>query len=177
MLLLYLFPKISLLPSLRARYTTVDRVTNSKLKSALCKKLVSSLIDSLAFLGLVSSELNQFRREHLKSSLPKKIKPLAKNVPAKSKWLFGDDLNKIIIQLAVKILHSLLIFANIISMVSIRVTKQVLINTSTVQKTPKLPRRVFLKGNSKYVVHSNFVGGYIKTLMNTGRNLQMMIVL
>ena len=26
--------------------------------------------------------------------LPEKIKPLAKNVPAKSEWLFGDDLNK-----------------------------------------------------------------------------------
>ena len=67
---------------------------DSKLKSALCKETGTPLIDSLAFLGLVSSELNQFRRDHLKSRLPEKVKPLAKNVPAKSEWLFGDDLNK-----------------------------------------------------------------------------------
>ena len=55
---------------------------------------MTPLIDSLAFLGLVSSELNQFRRDYLKSRLPEKIKLLAKNVPAKLEWLFGDDLNK-----------------------------------------------------------------------------------
>ena len=44
-----------------------DRVMDSKLKSALCKEIVTLLIDSLAFLGLVSSELNQFRRDYLKN--------------------------------------------------------------------------------------------------------------
>ena len=54
------------------------------------------LIGSLAFLGSVSSELNQFRRDYLKNKLPEMHKSLAKNVPAKSEWYFGDDLNKII---------------------------------------------------------------------------------
>ena len=75
-----------------------DRVMDSKLKSALCKEIVTPLIDSLAFLVLVSSELNQFRRDYLKSRLQEKIKSLAKNGRAKSeeKWprLFGDDFNK-----------------------------------------------------------------------------------
>ena len=45
-----------------------DRVIDSKLKSALCKEILTSLIDSSAFLGLVSPELNQFRRrDDLKS--------------------------------------------------------------------------------------------------------------
>ena len=62
-----------------------DRVMDSKLKSALCKEILTPLIDSLAFLGLVSPELNQFRRrDNLKSRLPKKIEPLAKNVATKS---------------------------------------------------------------------------------------------
>ena len=38
------------------------RVMDSKLKLALCKEIVTPLIGSLAFLGLVLSELNQFRR-------------------------------------------------------------------------------------------------------------------
>ena len=83
--------------SVKAAYAITeacDRVMNSKLKSALCKEIVTPLIDSLAFLGLVSSELNQIRRDYLKSRLPEKMKPLAKNVLARSEWLFGDDLNK-----------------------------------------------------------------------------------
>ena len=56
-----------------------DIVMDSKLKSALCNEIVPPLIDSLAFLGLVSSELNQFRRGYLKSRLPEKMKTLAKN--------------------------------------------------------------------------------------------------
>ena len=55
---------------------------------------MTPLIDSLAFLGLVSTVLNQFRRNYLKSRLPEKMKSLTKNVPAKSEWLFGDNLNK-----------------------------------------------------------------------------------
>ena len=67
---------------------------DSKLKSALYKEVVTPLTDSLAFLGLVSSELNQFRKNYLKSRVREKMKPLTKNGPAKSEWLFGDDLNK-----------------------------------------------------------------------------------
>ena len=68
--------------SVKAAYAITeafDRVMDSKLKSALCKEIVTPLINSLAFLGLVSSELNQFRRDYLKSRLPEKMKPLAKN--------------------------------------------------------------------------------------------------
>ena len=74
--------------SVKAAYAITeacDRVMDSKLKSALCKEILTPLIDSLAFLGLVSPELNQFRRrDNLKSRLPKKIEPLAKNVATKS---------------------------------------------------------------------------------------------
>ena len=55
---------------------------------------MTPLIDSLAFLGLVSSVLNQFRRDYLEGRLPEKMKTLTKNVPAKSECLFGNDLNK-----------------------------------------------------------------------------------
>ena len=55
---------------------------------------MTALIVTLALLGLILSKLNQFRRDYLKSRLPEKIRPLAKNVPVKSEWLFGDDLNK-----------------------------------------------------------------------------------
>ena len=46
---------------------------DSKLKSALYKEVVTPLTDSLAFLGLVSSELNQFRRNYLKSRVREKM--------------------------------------------------------------------------------------------------------
>ena len=46
-----------------------DRVMDSKLKSAFCKEIATLLIDSLGFLGLVSSELSQFRRDYLKNML------------------------------------------------------------------------------------------------------------
>ena len=83
--------------SARAAYgisEACDRVMDSKLKPTLCKEIVTPLIDSLAFLVLVSSELNQFRKDYLKSRLPEKIKSFAKNGRAKSEWLFGDDFNK-----------------------------------------------------------------------------------
>ena len=55
---------------------------------------MTPVIDSLELLGLFSSELNQFRRDYLKSRLPDKMKPLTKNIPEKSEWPFGDDLDK-----------------------------------------------------------------------------------
>ena len=48
-------------------------------------------------------------------------------------------------QLAVQILHPLLLYAHITSMTSIRVAKQVAINNITIQKTPKLPGGALLK--------------------------------
>ena len=47
--------------SVKAAYAITEaciRVIDSKLKSALCKEIVTALNDSLLFLGLVSSELN-----------------------------------------------------------------------------------------------------------------------
>lgn len=58
-------------------------VMNTRLKSALCKEIVTPLIDSLAFLGLDSSDSHQFRKDYLKSTLPEKKEPMTKNVPAK----------------------------------------------------------------------------------------------
>ena len=43
-------------------------------------------------------------------------------------------------------LHALLVFAQIVSMKIIRVAKQLAINNTTVQKTPKLPGGALLKG-------------------------------
>ena len=73
------------------------------------------------------------------------MKPLAKNVPAKSEWLFGDDLNKRINTISIQILHSLLVFAHITGMINIRVAKQVAINSTMVQKAPKLPGGALIK--------------------------------
>ena len=82
---------------LSVKYTVTescDKVMDRKLKSLLWKEIMTALIVTLALLGLILSKLNQFRRDYLKSRLPEKIRPLAKNVPVKSEWLFGDDLNK-----------------------------------------------------------------------------------
>lgn len=57
---------------------------NRKLKSALFRRIVTLLIDFLAFLGLISSKLNQSKRNHLIGRLAEKMEQLAKNVPAKS---------------------------------------------------------------------------------------------
>ena len=90
------YKKIQMHP-VKTAYVIVEAcgwVMDSKLQSALCKYIVTLLIGSLAFLGSVSSELNQFRRDYLKNKLPEMNKSLAKNVPAKLEWYFGDDLNK-----------------------------------------------------------------------------------
>lgn len=57
---------------------------NRKLKSALFRRIVTLLIDFLAFLGLISSKLNQCKRNHLIGRLAEKMEQLVKNVPAKS---------------------------------------------------------------------------------------------
>ena len=67
---------------------------DSKLNSALCKEIVTPLIDLLAFLGFISSELNQYRGDYLKNRLPENMSPFAKNVPAKLQSLFRNDPNK-----------------------------------------------------------------------------------
>ena len=110
---------------------------DSKPKSVLCKEIVTTFIDSLAFLGLVSSEINQFRRYYFKTSFPGKMESLEKNVPAKLEWLFGEDLNKRINTISsTSTAPTASIRPHVIS---IRVAKQVAINNTMVQNTPKLP--------------------------------------
>ena len=52
------------------------------------------LVDALALLGKATADMNQFRRNNLRSRLPSRLRPLATIVPPESQWLFGDDLNK-----------------------------------------------------------------------------------
>ena len=71
-----------------------DRVMDSKLKSALCKEIVTPLIDSLVFLGLVSPDIKPFQKGLSQKQITWKDEPIDKiNVPAKSEWLFIDDMN------------------------------------------------------------------------------------
>ena len=65
----------------------------------LIMELLTPLVDSLAFIGKATRDINQLRRDILKSSLRAKMKQLTKNVPAESELLFGDDLNKRICQI------------------------------------------------------------------------------
>ena len=67
--------------SVKAAYAITevwDRVIDSKMESAFCKEIVTSLMDCLAFFSLVLSELNNFRRDYLKSRLPEKMNSLKK---------------------------------------------------------------------------------------------------
>ena len=65
------------------------------------------------------------------------MESLEKNVPAKLEWLFGEDLNKRINTISST---STAPTATIRPyMISIRVAKQVTINNTMVQNTPKLP--------------------------------------
>ena len=75
---------------------TCDKILNKigKMKREQSKELVSPHIDGLAFLGKAITDMNQFRRNNLKPTLPEKLKLLADNVLSESQWLFGDDLSK-----------------------------------------------------------------------------------
>ena len=71
-----------------------DNVIDSNLTSSLCKKIVTPLIDSLAFLSLFSSELDQFWMNYLKSRLPEKS--LAKKYTSKIRiglWRWSEQKN------------------------------------------------------------------------------------
>ena len=76
-----------------------DKIMKMNLKSDQCREMIASVIDALALLGVVTAEINQFRREQMKDWLPAKMQPLTKNVPLESEWLFGNDLSKRINQL------------------------------------------------------------------------------
>ena len=65
-----------------------------KYEQDLSKGLLTSRVDSLAFIGKAAKGTNQSRRDTLKSRLPAKMKQLTRNVLAESELLFGDDLSK-----------------------------------------------------------------------------------
>ena len=77
-----------------------DKVMSSNLLQKHSKGLIIPLVDALTLLVKAAADLNQFRRNNLRSTLPGKMRPLATNVPAELQWLFGDDLNKRIAQIS-----------------------------------------------------------------------------
>ena len=76
-----------------------DKIMKLNLKSDQCREMITPVIDALALLGVVTAEINQFRREQMKDQCPVKMQPLTKKVPPESEWLFGNDLSKRIDQL------------------------------------------------------------------------------
>ena len=70
-----------------------DRVIDSKLKSALCKETVTPLIDS-SHSQACFIRIKSIQKGLSKKQVTRKDETLAKNVPAESEWLVGDDLNK-----------------------------------------------------------------------------------
>ena len=53
-----------------------DNIMKMNLKSDQYKEMIIPVIDALALLGVVTAEINQFRREQMKDRLPAKIQPL-----------------------------------------------------------------------------------------------------
>ena len=76
-----------------------DKIMEKNLKSDQCREMITPVIDALALLGVVTAEINQFRREQMKDRLPAKMQPLTKNVPPESEWLFGNNPSRRINQL------------------------------------------------------------------------------
>ena len=76
-----------------------DKIMEKNLKSDQCREMITPVIDALALLGVVTAEINQFRREQMEDQCPVKMQPLTKKVPPESEWLFGNDLSKRIDQL------------------------------------------------------------------------------
>ena len=76
-----------------------DKVMEMNLQSDQCREMITPVIDAFALLGVVTAEINQFRRQQMKDRLLAKMQPLTKNVPPESEWLFGNDLSKRINQL------------------------------------------------------------------------------
>ena len=77
-----------------------DKIMSFNLLQEQSKELATPFVDALALLGKATADLNQFRRNNLRSRLPEKMITLATIVPAGSQWLFGDDLNKRIAQIS-----------------------------------------------------------------------------
>ena len=72
----------------------------SKYIQDLSKVLLTPVVGFLAFMRKATKDTNHLRRDILKSGLPAKLKHTTMNVPAESKMLFRDDLNKRINQIS-----------------------------------------------------------------------------
>ena len=53
-----------------------DKIMSSNLLQEQIKELVTPLVDALALLGKAAADMNQFRRNNLRSRLPDKMRPL-----------------------------------------------------------------------------------------------------
>ena len=89
-----------LLHVVKASYALMISCDKLIVKGEDCKDILAQVVDSLALLGTSSIEINQLRRDLMRHKLPNNLKPLAKDVPPGSDFLFGDDINKRISQLS-----------------------------------------------------------------------------
>ena len=53
-----------------------DKIMSSNLLQEQSKELITSLVNALALLGKATADMNQFRRNNLRSRLPDKMRPL-----------------------------------------------------------------------------------------------------
>ena len=127
-----------------------DKIMKLNLKSDQCREMITPVIDALALLGVVTAEINQFRREQMKDQLPANMQPLTKNAPSESEWLFDNGLSRRINQL--NSMNTALIKTSI-SLYSGKNTRYSLNNQHqghqhlqpTLQKTCSLPGGALLK--------------------------------
>ena len=127
-----------------------DKIMKLNLKSDQCREMITPVIDALALLGVVTAEINQFRREQMKDQLPTNMQPLTKNAPSESEWLFDNGLSRRINQL--NSMNTALIKTSI-SLYSGKNTRYSLNNQHqghqhlqpTLQKTCSLPGGALLK--------------------------------
>ena len=71
-----------------------DNIVNLNVKPIQRRKIIAHVINVLAFLGVVTAEISQFKMEQTKNRLPAKIQLLTKNVTPEFECLFGNDLSK-----------------------------------------------------------------------------------
>ena len=77
-----------------------DNIVNLNVKPIQRRKIIAHVINVLAFLGVVTAEISQFKMEQTKNRLPAKIQLLTKNVTPEFECLFGNDLSKRISELS-----------------------------------------------------------------------------
>ena len=87
---------------MKASYAIVnacDELTVAE-KTEGSNKLLTMLVDSLALLGLSTTELNTLSRDLMKHKLPDHLKQLANYVPSYSTHLLVNDIQKRINQIS-----------------------------------------------------------------------------